>query len=240
MPVGLLMAVPGESMSWGLGGWDGSTTLATAVGQGVLGNAGTGVSFVACFRLNMLPAGGSEFLSTSQAGNNGWTLSSASGGIGLRGAVGTGAAQVFSPARAWVAGDVGKLHLACVSSNAASVFCYFDKTSLGSTAAAGYGVPGDRTYWSTSAIPQPSFTMLGICGRNSHLTLADFNTICDASKAAGGLALGAIPMDHQWNAPQTDVIPATIPDIIGAHNMTFTLGSPANLTSDRVARQWGF
>lgn len=143
-----------------------------------------------------------------------------------------------------MAGDVGKLHVAAMSDDLSAVKQYFDAVQVGaSTALAGYAAAAiNHTIGSAENGVQPAadFTILGVAGRDSALTLADFQTICAATKVAGQLNLGGITMEHMWSSPATATMPATLSDEIGTDAMSFLIGAAANINVVRVSRVWGF
>lgn len=229
---------------YGISGWDTSTALATASGAGVDGSA-AGVSLVMAFYLNSLPSGTSQQLIRRLASSAGYDLSVTTGSA-LRAQFGNGTALVAAPTRTFVAGDVGKIHLVGMSADiaATSAYLYFDRGQVGASTAIAAFVPFSSTMAMGSSIsgvtPATSCTILGMAGRDTPLSLADFQAICDASRAAGRLDLGGVPMLHMYSSPQGGAMPATLPDTIGGEHMTFALGSPANLDVVQVPNVWGW
>lgn len=227
---------------YGISGWDVSTALATAVGAGVDGSA-AGVSLVLAFQLVSVPVVAQQLVRRigTNAGYD-WAVTAA--GI-LRAQFGTGATFAIAPTRTFVAGDEGKIHVACMSSDALNAYMYFDRAQVGaSTATAAFSpaATGAMALGSTvaGATPATSFTILGVAGRDTHLSLADYQTICDASKAAGRFALGGITMLHSYASPQGGAMPSTLTDTIGGEGMTFAVGAAANLDIVQVPNVWGF
>jgi hypothetical protein len=231
-----------NAVSFALGGWDTSTNLATANPGGIAGSALAGVSVVVAFFLHAVPAT-VQVLATRVSGNTGWTVRT--NGSSFQCISSNGAAQAIAPVRTLVAGDVGKFHVAALTHDLAAVFDFFDRVQVGtSSALAGYAAAATRTAMGISSAgntqPATDFSILGVAGRDSPLSLADYQTICDATKAAGQLSLGGITMEHMWRAPQTPNVPSTLTDELDSSNMTFVAGSAANLVSARLARSWGF
>lgn len=175
------------------------------------------------------------------SGNSGWgcRVNSAS----FQWIAGNGITSVFSPTRTLVAGDVGKLHVAAISCNLTAVFSYFDRVQVGtSTLLAGYAAGAvNHTMGAAENGAQPAldFTILGMAGRDSALTLADYQAICDATKAGGRLELGAISMDHMWRSP-VGAMTATLSDAIGSDAMSFIVGTLANVNVVKVPFVWGY
>lgn len=229
--------------AYALSSFDASTALGTASGAGVAGDATNGVSALVLFYLTALPSG-TQTLAQRQAVTSGWLIRSI--GTSLRCLAGNGAATAEAPTTTLAAGHLGKLHLVACSSDAAAVYQYLDNAQVGtSTALAGYAAASSRTMMGSTtsgANPATGYHILGVVGRDSHLALADFQTICAATKAAnsGRIALGGISMDHQWNAPASATVPATVTDDIAADDMTFVVGSEANLVSSQVPIVWGW
>ena len=226
-------------VSWGMSSWDSSTTLATGVGGGVQGSAATGMGILLCFVANSIPTG-TQFLFTNQVGNSGCTLSMTSAGV-LRAVFGNGAATATAPTRTFTDADLGKIHIVVGNTDASSLTMLLNTAQIpGSTALAGYGVPGDRCYMATAGVPATAFTFLGLAGRDSPISVADLQTIYAATKAAGQLSLGGVSMDHAWISPQGPgaSMVATLEDTIAADDMTFTAGSAANVEIVPVGRSW--
>lgn len=229
---------------YGLYDWDTSTVFGTAVNGGVQGSAATGLSVLVLARLDALP-GALNRLTEAVNGNNGWGIRS--NNVTLQMNVGNNTTSVFGPTRTWVAGDVGKLHVFGLSHDLTTVHTLFNGAEVGTgTALAGYSVPTGEAQvvgsTDTGLNPALSFTILGVCGRNSPLSVANFATICAATKAAGELALGGISMDHHWTVPRNGSVPSTIADKAGSSNMSFLSGSAANLLARKISRPgtWGF
>lgn len=228
---------------YGLQGFDPAMSLGTAVGAGVTGSAVGGLSILIVFRYDGPPAGTERFIRTL-GGTSGYIISLSSIG-NVTGQCGNGAVTASAPSKLMGAGDVDKIHVLCLSCNLIDVVLYFDRVQNGvSTALAGYApAAGDRmTLGSTAggASAATKLTILGVCGRNSPINLTDYQTICDASKAAGRLDLGGVSMAHMYSAPQGGAMPATILDTIGTDHLTFQSGSAANLDVVTVANEWAF
>ncbi len=226
--------------AWALSSFDASTMLQTANPGGVAGSAVNGLSMVFVLGLLQVPTG-TQVLSGRASGVSGW--GSSSSGAVLSFNAGNGVANAVAPTRTWVAGDVGKIHVWCGTCDLTAVYAYMDNAQVGtSTALVGYAAAENAMCYGSanSGSPAVDYYVLGMCGRDSHLTLADYQTICAATKLAGSLSLGGISMDHMWKAPSTTTVPSTLSDSLGASNMTFTLGSAANLVSSRIPRAWGF
>lgn len=229
---------------YGISGWDASTALATASGFGVAGSPTTGLAAVVMFYLNAVPAG-TQTLCQRQAVTSGWLMRSI--GSSLRCSVGNASALAEAPTTTLTAAHVGKVHLLCCTSDAAAVYQYLDGAQVGtSTALAGYAAAASRTVMGSTASganPATSYTILGVAGRDAHLSAADFAAICAASKAAGSLSFGGVAMDHVWRAPAGGEMPATLEDALSASasdDMTFVVGSAANVAVVPVADAWGF
>jgi hypothetical protein len=234
---------PGVLSTYGLEGWSASSGLGTATPGGIAGSAVAGLSVVALVYLKALPSGNQNIASRRLSANTGWHMRSS--GTSMLFTTGNGTALAASPARTWVAGDVGKFHVIGGSHNLSAVFQYFDAAQVGaSTAQAGYTPESTYTCIGTGTIqatnPSTNYAIVSVAGRDSHLTLADFQIICAATKAAGVLSLGGIPMDHQWDAPQNATVPSTVNDVIGTDHLSFLSGSAANLSSVAYPRVWGF
>lgn len=233
--------------AFGLSGWDASTALATAMGAGVAGSAVNGISAIVVWSVAQVPSGTQQWVGRGIASNTGWVMRS--NGATQQMICGNGSASATAPTRTIVAGDVGKLHITALSCDITAVLHYHDNAQVGvSTALAGYSPTAgtQRTAMGsgpTGASPGLDYTIYSVCGRDSFLSLADFQTICAATKAQnnGRLALGGITMEHQWNAPLNATVPATISDVIGSSNLTFVVGSEANLVSAAMTPPvWGF
>lgn len=254
MPVAVGKAVGkavGTELGWptdappiyALSGFDGAMSLGTAVGAGVTGAAVSGLCLIIFWQYLGLPSGTERFVRTL-SGTSGYIWSLSNTGV-VTAQTGNGVAAASAPTKTMTAGDVGKIHGMCVSHDLSNVFTYFNKLQIGvSTAQAGYNPSlGDRmTVGSTSggASPLTKGAILGICGRNSPISLADYQTICDATKAAGRLDLGGITMSHAYPSPQGGATPSTILDTIGSDHLTFQSGSAANLDVVTVANSWAF
>lgn len=228
---------------FGLYGFDAAMSLGTAVGAGVTGAAVSGLTFLMIFRYDGIPTGTERFVRTL-SGTSGYLISLSNVGV-VNGQTGNGAAVAAAPTKTMTAGDIGKIHVLCLSHDLSNVFMYFDRVQQGvSTAQAGFNPSlGDRmTIGSTAggASPFTKGAILGFCGRNSPISLADYQTICDASKAAGRLALGGITMTHAYSAPQGGAMPSTILDTIGSDHLTFQTGSAASLDVVTVNNSWAF
>lgn len=231
--------------TWALHGFTTSSALATGVGLGVQGSAATGLSGVLAFRLLALPTSNEDPLRTA---NNftGYLLRFAAG-PSLVFQAGTGAA-IVNRTRTLVAGDVGKFHVLGFSIDLTNLTLYWDNAVSGvPVAMAAYAPsagPAQRCQVGSQVSgsnPAASLAILGYAGRDSGLSLADYQTICAATKAAGRLSLGGITMAHQWDAPNGPTVPAAgLDDTIGADDLTFIVGSAANLQSSRFTRTWGF
>jgi hypothetical protein len=231
---------------YGIKNWDASTALATAVDAGVDGSA-LGMGLIMAFYVDALPTTISQ-LSARIGASAGHSLDFTATAF-LRVQVGTGGAFVAAPTIQFTAGDVGKIHVVGVSADVANTgaFMYLNKAQVGlSTAMASYAVPvGDRhAIGSRSAgtLPALNITILGLCGKDSPLSLADFQAVCDATKAAKRLSLGAVTgMTHMWRAPAVaGAMPATLTDDIGAESMSFVVGAAANVDVVQVPDVWGF
>jgi hypothetical protein len=238
----------GQRTIWGISGWDTSTALATTANFGIAGSATTGVSVVLAFYPLGVPSAINR-LAQRFGSNQGWFLNSNSVG-GLQSSIGTGAAQVNSPIYQLTAADVGKIHVMALSMDMTTVRLYMDRADIGGTSATAYTprtsattnvtVMGSSNTGSNAAT---QFAFLGMAGRDTALTLADFQTICDATKAAGALSLGGISMSHAWYSPQGGSMPSTLTDDISASasdDMTFTAGSAGNLDITRVSDAWAY
>jgi len=226
--------------SYALGGWDTSTYLATANPGGIAGGAAAGVSVVVAFRLNALPVANFQYLADRRAGNSGWMLR-ADSSSGLTFFAGNGAG-LATKTKFFAAGDVGKFHVVAGTANLTTMNLFYDRSDIGSSALVGYAAASARTSVGSNGLSNAgaAYEILGLAGRNSPLTLADYQTICDATKLAGVLALGGITMEHSWSALQSPNVPSTFSDGIGSDALTFVNGSAANLTSVRYPRLWGF
>lgn len=228
---------------YGISGWDASTALATASGQGVDGSA-AGVSLVFVFYLNSVPVAAEQQIRRIGA-NSGYDLSCTSTPI-MRAQFGTGATFATAPTRTLVADDVGKIHVVGMSADVAgtAAYFYFDRAQVGASTPIASFAPAVSTMALGSTVtgttPSTSFTILGVAGRDTPLTLADYQTICDATKAAKRLALGGVTMLHSYAAPQGGAMPSSLPDTIGAESMTFAVGAAANLDVVTVPDVWGF
>lgn len=233
-------------MVYGLSSWDASTALATATGAGTAGSAVTGVSGIVVWSVGQVPTGTQNWFGRGIASNTGWIMRSNNATVQM--ICGNGAVSATAPTRTIVAGDVGKLQITALSCDIAAVFQYSNAAQVGTnTALAGYSPTAatQRTCIGSSAsgvAAAVDYTIYSVCSRDSHLTLADFQTICAATKAQnnGRIALGGITMDHQWNAPASATVPATLSDQIGADTMSFVVGSEANLVSAAVPLVWAF
>lgn len=224
----------------GLSGWDTSTALSTANPGGIEGSAVTGVSVVIMWTCLTVPSTLQE-LAFHLSGNTGWWY--ISNGVALQARCGNGAAQAIGPQRNIVAADVNRIHISALSCDTTAVYHYFDRAQIGtSTALAGFSPASFRTTMGSSnvgASPAVDFAIFGICGRNSHLSLADYQTICDATKNNNSLSLGGISMDHHWVVPNQASVPTTISDSAGSDALSFIVGTAANLVVRRF-NSWGF
>lgn len=231
--------------AWGLSSFDSSTALATASSAGIAGSAVNGVSALVLWSVAQVPPVGTQILFLRLSGNNGWNMQVVSAAVQMR--CGNGSALATSPTRTIVAGDVGKLHVTALSNDTTAIYHYHDSAQVGtSTALAGFSPATQRTVMGSTATgtgPAVDFTIYDVMGRDSHLSLADFQTICTATKAAnnGRFALGGVTMAHRWSAPTSAVVPSTVSDVIGSDNMSFILGTEANLVSAAMSPiVWGF
>jgi hypothetical protein len=227
--------------SYALGGWDTSASLATTANPGgIAGSAAAGVSVVVAFRLNALPVVNFQYLADRRSGNSGWMFR-ADSSSGLSFFAGNGAALAVNT-RFFVAGDVDKFHVVAGTVNLTTASLFYDRASVSSSALVGYAEAAVRTSVASNGTAHPgaAYEILGIAGRDSPLTLADYQTICDATKLAGVLALGGITMEHSWSAVQSPTVPSIFPDGIGVDDLSFIVGSAANVTSIQYARTWGF
>jgi hypothetical protein len=243
MPGGTAAAVLAATTRWALHAFSTSAALATAAGVGVQGSAVTGVSGVLAFRLLSLPAANQDALRTMN-NNTGYLVRFAAGPSVVVQA-GTGAA-IVNRTRTLVAGDVGQFHVLGFSCNLTNLDFFWDNALSCTVAMAAYAPsagPAQRCQVMSQASglnPCTSLAWLGFAGRDSGLTLADFQTICAATKAAGVLSLGGITMSHMWRTAQSPTVPSSFADEIGADALSFIVGSAANLSSSRYSRDWGF
>lgn len=239
---GSAAAVLRATSSFAFGDFDTSTALASAVGAGVQGVTGVGVTVIAAFWMASIPAAAQDLV-RAISGNTGYLIRATATQFQVF--AGNGAASV-NTARALGAGDVNEFHVLGLSSDpAGNLVLFFDNASASTIASGGYTSPAvaQRMAVGSQASggnPASSFSVLGVAGRDSPLVLADFQTICAATKSAGVLSLGGITMAHQWNAVQSPTVPSTYTDAIGSDALTFVVGSQANLVSQRFPRTWGF
>lgn len=231
--------------AFGLSSWDASTALGTAISSGVNGSAVNGVSVGVIWSASAVPSVLQNIVFKFTT-NNSWLIRVSAAAI-MQLQCGNGAATATAPTRTIVAGDLNKLHITWLACDITAVYHYHDAAQVGtSTALAGYTANAARTMigsTSTGSSPASDFTVYDVVGRNSHLTLADYQTICSATKAAntGRFALGGITMEHRWQAPTSATVPATVSDTIGSDNMSFIVGSEANLVSAAMSPiVWGF
>lgn len=231
-----------EALIYALGGFDGATSLGSAAGAAVPGSAATGLGLIIFFRYDGMPSATERFVRTL-SGTSGYLISLSNTGV-ITAQTGNGTVAASAPTKTMVAGDIGKIHGLCLSHDLSNVFMYFDRVQLGvSTAQSGYNPSlGDRmTVGSTAggASPLTKAQIVGIAGRNSPISLADFQTVCDATKAAGRLELGGVSMTHRYSA-EGGTVAASILDTIGTDHLSFQLGTAANLEIVTVANSWGF
>jgi hypothetical protein len=227
---------------WALGGWDGSTAVASAIGAGIEGSAVNGFSVIAAFQLASVPAAEQYIVNYSDGVPRGYILGFYASAATID-IVANGATLGYGTSSNFGSSDVGKIHVLGLSTDTVDIRTFLNRSLVGTVAYAGYQVPvSSRMYVGSFASGQPmtDVNLLGICGRNSGLSLADFQAVCDATKSAGRFSVGAVTFDHLYQAPQSPIVPATIPDLIGSSDLTFVIGSSANLASTTVPNLWAF
>lgn len=233
----------GYSSLWSLGGWDVATALASPIDGGVPGSAINGCCVVVAFHLAALPSVGQYVVHRFTGGLTGYYVR-ISGAAQTELVISNGAATAVAPQVQLVSGDVGKCHVMAFGTDITANYGFWNRTFLGGTALVGFtpsaGIRMAVGSTSGGSDPCADVRIIGVCGRSANLSLSEFQEICDATKAAGRFELGTVSMSNAYRAPQSAVVPATITDYVGGSNLTFVVGSEANLSSIRVPPRWGF
>lgn len=229
-----------------LSGFDTNTVYGTEAGEGVGGSATTGLCVVVLLRLEAIPTV-LERICERVTSNNGYTIRSNVNQLQF--IPGNGVISAAAPSRLWLPGDVGKIHCVALSHDLVTVRSYFNSAELGSgsgTALAGYAPSSTQMVIGSTTggqNPAASFSILAVAGRNSPLTLAEFEEICASTKLYKELNLGSVVMDHMWSVPLVASVPSSIEDTLGGQPMSIQQGITSNLTltafeADEI--RWGW
>ena len=239
--------VPINTNLYGGDGWDAVNNLGTAVGAGITGHATNGIWMAVLFSSTGIPATQGYFTSS---------LDGISAGYGIRHNnafldFGINSFASISPAYNLQAGDLNKTQLMVFQWDGANLRTYFARNEIGSAVAAASYAPSPgslrQSFGTRDNGNQPVdsvFTIYGIAGGNTAITLGEVEALYDAVKVENDIVSIPGKTTGLWSVTQDQVdanFPNGLTDQVGSADMVFYNGVNTGINlQTHIAQDFGW